>query len=429
MNRFFTICFIAVSLGIGGVAHAAGELEFSQGVALFKQDAYAEALARFEAARKAGMREPKLDFNQALCNLKLQRYDAAYQYFQLAAKHKPLRGLAYFNIGLLELERGNNDKAREWLQRVSESASMPKLRALAELKLKQLDSITPDDTAPLWDNGYSVFLGYDDNIEDPALVGSSNKGDSFANALLYVTRTAGGENGLRLGLFGFSQHYSTVDIYDLDLLQLLLDKGFVTGSWRNRLATELEASSLGGNAYLETIKLDLSGKRALSPMDELRLRYRYSIISALLQRYDYLSGVRHEMEVRWQHRRSDLRLQASYEFEINERNDYSGTTIFSSFSPTRHTVDLRADANLAPHWSLDGRITWRASRYNDANILADTSQVKRSDDSLSLGLGVGYDLSERLNLEFKYKFTENHSNIATYHYTRNIFSIGINGTF
>ena len=431
MKRLFTIVFLVLSLAISGVAQAAGELEFSQGVALFKQNAYADALKKFEAARKAGMREPKLDFNQALCNLKLQHYDAAYDAFQRAAKYKPLQSLAYFNIALLELERGNSDQAREWLLRVSKSAAEPKLRALAERKLRQIDGVSPLDASPVWSNGYSLSVGYDDNIEDPTLIGTTNKGDSFASAIVYLTRSDATDNGIRLGLIGFTQQYSTVSTYDLNLLQLLLDNGWRVGSWRNRVGAEYESSTLGGNAYLGAVKLYLSGKRDLTPLDELRLRYRYSTFSSLSPAYDYLDGSRHEVEMRWQHRRQDLTLQSAYEFELNERNDYRSTTtpLFSSYSPTRHTIDLRADANLTPEITLDGRLTWRASLYNQANVLADSSRITRNDDSLSVGLGLGYALTKDLSIECKYKFTENHSNIATYHYTRHIYTLGIKGKF
>ncbi len=430
MKRILTVIFLMLLANVGQQAYALGDVEFAQGVTLYKKAQYSLALNKFAAARKAGMDEPRLNFNLALCYLQLQQYDQAREEFLNAAQHKPLAGLAWFNIGLLELERGGREEAINWFTRVRDTTQQIKLRALAEQRLAQLQQPTGSElNSVIWDNGYRLHIGYDDNIEDPALIGTTDRGDRFSSALAYITRAAGGVDGWRVGAVAFLQHYNTVKIYDLDLLQLTLDKGFSRGDWRNRFGTELEAATLGGNDYLQTAKFHISGKLPLSTMDELRLRYRYSSVSAMSQVYDYLAGDRHELELRWQHQRDNLKLQAGYEYEVNDRNDYRGTTVFSSYSPNRHTIDLRADAMAAGGWELDGRINWRSSLYPESNILADSSAVKRSDERLILSLGTTYPLSDSLNVGFEYKFTENHSNIDTYHYTRHIYTLGISGIF
>lgn len=430
MKRILTIIFLMLLASVGQQAYALGEVEFTQGVSLYKKAQYPEALNKFTAARKAGMDEPRLNFNLALCYLKLKQYDQAREEFLNAAQHKPLAGLAWFNVGLLELERGDREDAISWFNLVRDSAQQEKLRVLAEQRLAQLEQGSSNQlNTSIWDNGYRLHLGYDDNIEDPALIGTTDKGDNFSSALAYITRTSDGVDGWRVGAVAFLQHYNSVKIYDLDLLQLTLDKGFSSGDWRNRLGTELEATTLGGNDYLQTAKFHISGKLPLSAMDELRLRYRYSSVSAMSPTYDYLAGDRHELELRWQHQRDNLQIQAGYEYEMNHRNDYYGTTVFSSYSPNRHTIDLRADVLFAGGWQLDSRINWRSSVYQESNILADSSTVKRSDERLMLSLGATYALSDSLDVGFEYKFTENHSNIDIYHYTRHIYTLGISGTF
>lgn len=429
MIRLIKINAFLLLMMLCSQALALGEVEFSQGVAWFKQGNYSAALDSFAAAKRAGMKEPKLDFNLALCYLKLQRYEQAKNGFEKAAKYKPLQGLAYFNIGLLELARGDSEAAKTWFIRVRDSAGGEKLKKLSELRLSQLDELTslgPDEVR--WNNGYRLHIGYDDNIEDPALIGTTDKGDTFVNAMAYLTRSHG-DDGYRVGVVAFMQHYKTVKVYDLDMLQLTIDKGFVTGEWRNRVGVDYEHTTLGGHNYLQTTKLYLGSKFVLSDMDELRLRYRFSGISALKQTYDYLAGHRHEVELRWQHQRSDLHFQAGYEYELNDRTDYSGTTVFSSYSPTRHTIDLRADKQLAANWELTSRANWRASQFSDPNILPDGSRIQRSDERLMLMLGINHPLNDRLGIGFEYKFTENHSNIDTYHYRRNIYTLELSGTF
>ena len=387
------------------------------------------ALAKFEAARQAGMDEPRLDFNLALCHLKLAHYDQAKDYFLSAARYKPLEGLVSFNIGLLELQRGQPEEARKWFANVRDNAVEAKLRELAGQRLVLLERASAIDEVAIWTNGYRVHTGYDDNIEDPTLIGTTDKGDNFTSAMVYGTYSQNGDSGINFGLIGFLQHYQSIQAYDLDLVQLFLDKGFVTGDWSNRFGGEMENTTLGGDPYLQTTKLYISGKLPLTVMDELRIRYRYSAIADLSQAYDYLAGNRQELEFRWQHKRPGIQLQAGYEFESNDRNDYTGTTIFSSYSPSRHTIDLRAEKNLNREWRVDGRINWRTSLYTKENILPDSSHIQRADDRLMLTFGVDYALSNSLDIGFEYKFTENHSNIDTYHYTRHIYTVSISGTF
>jgi tetratricopeptide (TPR) repeat protein len=416
--------------GLAGPLYAQGEVEFSQGVSLYKKEKYSAALSSFAAAEKAGMKEPKLYFNLALCHLQLNQFDQAKRYFLLAAAHKPLADLAHFNIALLELRRSDRDEARRWFVEVQERASSSKLRELAAQRLVQLEQSPSSVVSPvIWDSGYRLHLGYDDHIQDPALLGVTDRGDSFASAMIYAARGEGGNEGVRLGLVGYMQHYKSVSIYDLNLLQLSLDKGFLLADWHNRVGVELEGATLGRRNYLQTSKMFVSGKLPFSAMDDLRLRYRYSAVSAMTASYDYLAGNRHELEFRWRHKRQDMNLQASYELELNDRHDYQGATVFSSYSPTRHTVDMRAEVIMNPKWELDSRLTWRMSEYNDENVLADSSRIKRSDERLVLALGVNHPLSDKMKVGFEYKFTENHSNMATYHYTRNIYTIGLSGSF
>jgi len=408
--------------------------EFEEGVALFKQQDFSEALARFLAAKDAGMAAPKLDYNIALCQFRLQRYDAAREMFLKAAKYPSLRDIAHYNVGLLEQARGNETTAREWFQRVYDDTSNRKLKTLAGVKLGVLrfkPSIDASGNA-IWTNGYSLSLGYDDNIEDPAApAGTTGKGDAFSAALLYSSRVQRGGmfDGLHLGLLGYLQHYQTVTAYDLNLIQFSVGQDFTTGTWNNRIGVALESTTLGGESYLQTSKWHLTGKLPLSATDELRLRYRYSSIDALLNKYDYLSGSRHEVDIRWQRQLQDLCMQAIYGYDVDQRTDFTGATTFTSYSPTRHSVELRGDLSLDADWDLGVRAVYRTSEYNDANILTGGSQIIRKDERVLLGGKVTYVLSSKLDLEFEYKYTDNNSNITRYDYSRNLYSVGLSGRF
>jgi hypothetical protein len=76
---------------------------------------------------------------------------------------------------------------------------------------------------------------------------------------------------------------------------------------------------------------------------------------------------------------------------------------------------------------MDGRLSWRNSRYNDADLLASGSSVTREDDRLLAGVKLKRRLTPSLKLNLGYKYTDNNSNISIHDYTRNLYSIGLSG--
>jgi hypothetical protein len=425
--------FVMVGLVFLGITplHAAGESDFDKGVNLFNQSKYRAALAHFIAAKDAGMQEPKLYFNMGVSYYRLEQYGQAKEAFLHAAEHSPMRDLAYYNIGLVESARNQSAQANIWFQRVYDKTGDANLKELAAAKLGLKPGQEYSSSGHKWFGGFSTAVGYDDNIEDPSQNGVTGKGDNFINVMLYGIGVVQGsyDNGIRLAVNGYFQHYQDVTIYDLNMLQANLDKSFTVGSWQNVAGFGVEQTTLGTKDYLRTVKLKFSGEKMLSSTDKLRLRYRYSDIASLDTAYDKLKGSRHEAEVRWQRQLSDKRIRASYEYEVNDRNDFRNGTTFLSYSPTRHTVELWARMRPTPAWMLKGRLAYRHSIYSDANILASGRRVTREDDRSLLALGMSHKLGKSLKFNLDYKYTDNTSNISGYDYTRNIYSAALTGGF
>jgi hypothetical protein len=376
------------------------------------------------------MKQPKLDYNIGVCYYRLSQYARAKRAFLRAADHPPLRDLSHYNVALVESARNREDEARIWFGRVYSESDNARLKALAARRLGL--EVAPERAGgSKWFGGFSTAVGYDDNIEDPSQTGVTDKGDNFAKLLLYTSGLLQGShrNGLRLGLNGYFLRHQDVSAYDINLLQANLTKSFTVADWRNRAGVGLEQTSLGGDDYLQTVKLTMTGEMPLSASDALRLRYRYSSIASQDAAYDKLEGNRHEAELRWQRKRNSRRLRASYEYEVNDREDYQGATTFSSYSPTRHTLELRAGIEPAQAWEFDGRLAYRNSRYADANVLVGGGSVTREDDRLLAGVALSRRLSASLKVDLDYKYTDNDSNLDVYDYSRSIYSIGLSGSF
>lgn len=432
-NAFIAFVAIGMFLVLAGQAQAAGDSEFAQGVTLFKQENYRSALEQFVAARDKGMDAPKLDYNMGVCYYKLGQYTSARQSFMRAAGHPPMRDLAHYNIGLVAEAQNQTAEATGWFRRVHDETDSPTLKELSASKLGLVEEPHSGGRrkGASWFGGYSADVGYDDNIEDPVQNGVTGKGDSFAELLLYASGLVQGthENGIRLGGDAYFLRHQDITRYDISLYQVRLDKTFTAGSWQDKAGVDVEQIALGSNDYLRSVRFSIAGLKPLSDTDSLRLRYRYSNITSLDTLYDQLEGHRQEAEVRWQRKTVKRRVQALYEFEANDRADLVSGSTFTSYSPTRHTLELKAGVRPNSGWYPEGRLSLRHSRYNDANILAGGGSVTREDDRALVGVKLARKLYRSLALDLEYKYTDNNSNITTYDYTRNLYSIGLSGSF
>jgi len=67
--------------------------------------------------------------------------------------------------------------------------------------------------------------------------------------------------------------------------------------------------------------------------------------------------------------------------------------------------------------------------YDSANIFANGTRKTREDDRALAALGLSRNLGKSLKINLDYKYTDNTSNINSYDYTRNVYSVGVSGRF
>ena len=119
------------------------------------------------------------------------------------------------------------------------------------------------------------------------------------------------------------------------------------------------------------------------------------------------------------------RLQAEYALEINNRDDQVSGTTFTSYSPQRQYLRIRGTMPLAS--TLKGSISlrYRDSRYQDRNILSDSSRIRRVEHQVDISAGVSKPWLKNTQLEAEYRYTSNQSSIARYDYNRSQIQLGI----
>lgn len=395
---------------------------FNEGMHAFRQGDYRQALARFEAAKRAGLGTPALHYNIGVCHYRLGDYGRARAAFEKAAHHRPLAALAHYNLGLVALKEGDRGRALAWFERAGRETEDPKLKRLTADRTAALAV----EAQPRWSAVASANVGYDDNVLPPDDLSATGKGDGFIEAFAAAnTRLAGSaEESWDLDLSAYLLDYGDVNAYDVTAFRGGVHRrGRLNeaSSWRAGVA--VDRSYLDGEGYQRNLYLDAGGRTQLGDRLALRLRYRYTHVAADSD-FDYLDGHRNEGEAEAYYTAGKVRWHAGYRLEFNDRTDARSAATFTSYSPTRHTLLLGAALPLDGGWRGEGEVRYRQSRYDEADRLSDGSRVRREDERMETVLRLRRNLTANWELAAEYTYTDNRSNIDLYDYRRNLVTVG-----
>lgn len=417
-----------LALGLSLAGPALGEDAFEAGREAFREGDYEAAAEAFERAREAGEDSATIHYNLGVSYYWLGRYNAATEAFRRAAETPSMRALAWYNLGLVARARGDSPAARDWFRRAHEAAEEPNLRELAARQLEREGEPEPIGSATLGLKG-----GHDSDVTNPATTGATDASDTYIEAFAAGSLTLSGteNDGWTAGATWFSQDYADLDAYDLDLLRGRLQRRAAGDTWSTTAGVEFDHSTLGGDAFLNTLSARLEAER---PVGETRLalEYRPSLVRAGSSAYDYLAGQRHQLRARSRWFLEASRLDVTYRFEANDRDDYDADGEFASYSPQRHGLAVSQQWNPAPKWWLEWELEGMRSDYPDPDIFEDngtTQEITREETRLTAGLTVTRHLSDHWRLTAEARHTDTDSTIAAYDYAHTEIGAGVIGSF
>ena len=420
VTRFFLVIVLYSSVDVFA---APADDAFDRGLAAARSGQWAVARDQFITAQRAGMDRAALHYNLGVAYYRLGNYPQAAQAFRRAATAPSMASLARYNLGLVALREGDFSVAGREFSLAARTSDDTRRRKLAADQLALLSTRRADEQLRLT---IAANAGYDDSIVDPLSQTGIAEGSAFTELLAGADSPISGnrQNGWLVDGRAFTVRYPDQDTYDSNLLRLGLSRVVRRDQWQTRLAAQWEHSTLGDEDYLQSMHVIARGDT-----DDLSLFYRLSLISALNSIYDPLAGVRHQARAEKQWFSGDYVLRLGYGFEYNDREDLRDAATFASYSPVRN--ELTAGLTLAAGQRTDIYIDlrYRDSRYLDPNRLSDGSRVTRDDRRAEAGITLSHGISSRLSLDAAYLHTENDSNLSSYDYTQNIYTVGVSAFF
>jgi tetratricopeptide (TPR) repeat protein len=404
---------------------------YAAGVAAARAGQFAEAANQFGEAQSAGMDTPALTYNIGVVNFKLSRLDAAATAFEKLTADASWRPLAHYNLGLIEERRGNRAAAeRNFLQALT-LATSPELKALAERKLPAPISIAAPPAAR-WEGLVSFAAGHDDNVllaDDRPDGFVSDEADQFGEFLAAARRPIG--DRFALDVSAYYRGHADLDDFDFGSLSAALLWRHPLGQWQFLTSLQGEAQFAGGDPYanMATSRLQLE-RRAGSLAWRARNDLSYHSGGS---DYEFITGWRNVTQLQVGNRleRADLRL--GYEFEVNDRDDFTSGEEFASYSPNSHRIYAGAIIDLTPRVFVDLEAGLRATDYSDLNRFIDDDgdvvEGARDQDLVTLRARVDYLIGDSWRVWAQYLRTGSDSDLARYDYTSNAYMLGFETMF
>lgn len=411
LHRIFLVVF-GLTIATSGYA-APGDREFSAGISAFKSGHYAQAITKFEQARRRGKHSSALFYNLGVSYFKNGQYDKSAQSFRRLLKNRQFRQLAQYNLGLVALAQHRKQAATRWFRQAADRHGNRKITALAN---RMLGKNTPHKTGLRLSGLLSLGYGHDSNVTLASTGSPTQQSDNYTELFGFVSIPLGPAT---VNASLFRQDYQKVNSADFMQLSAGVLYPLKVRGWRLIPALYLAKDELNNSAFLTVSDLRFSAYKTLAAHSELQLRYRYSDISADNASYNYLQGSRQQFRVQRTSLTDIGQLRLRYELELNNRQNLST----ANFSPTRNTLLARLKQRLAHDWQTKEELSWRDSRYGAA------AGVTRDDKRYQINLSADTRLARNWRGGFSYDYTDNRSNLANETYTRNDIQAYVNWLF
>ncbi|MEJ2390497.1 MAG: tetratricopeptide repeat protein [Gammaproteobacteria bacterium] len=401
---FFRVFLLVLGfLTIAPSYAAAGDADFQAGIAAFRSGNYNQAIIAFERARRKGKHSSDLYYNLGVSYYKSGQYQNSETAFRKLLNDKNFRQLAAYNLGLVALAQKRKEDAITWFRKAAASHDNKKVTALAR---HMLDKYAPRKSAHHINGLLSLGYGHNSNVTLVSTGSPTQQGDNYAQLFGFISLPAG---RVLINASLFVLNYQTVNSADFSQLSAGVIYPLTHHKWLLLPGLSLNKDKLDHSDFITVTNLQLTASRPLFAKSKLKLRYRYSDISADAASYTYLQGSRQQFRVQATRPTPWGRLRVRYELELNNRRNLST----ANYSPTRHTLLARLRQLHDHGWRTQETVSWRQSHYGAV------AGVSRDDNRYELVLSADTRFGTSWRGGVRYTYSDNQSNLANETYTRN----------
>jgi tetratricopeptide (TPR) repeat protein len=390
--------------------------DWASGQQAFTAGDYESALLYFEIARDAGQEGVAVHYNIAACQFKLSRFDESKATFSFIAENYPkMRGLAEYNLGLIERRLGNTAAARQhFITAWDMSSGDETLQSLAASMLKEQE--LPEESE--WYGAVALRAGHDDNValrDSLGLPAGVSAESPMADLFASVGVSPHGLGGLWLDGSVYAVAYK--DAGDFDQSEFRLGGVYVwqPGEWRFETSAHFVYGTLDGSGFERETALGARAVRYVGDEGALDLHYRYDDIDEDDPLYAGIAGTRQRVDLRYRWYRDNHAIVLRLGAENNDRLD-------PGVSPSR--TRFQADYRYQPSngWGFEAGLGFRSSDYEDL-------ETPRTEDLANVSAALTYTFAEVWLFALQFQYSENDSSDPEFSYERNLITLGVLRTF
>jgi tetratricopeptide (TPR) repeat protein len=380
------------------------QAHFAAAEAAFDEEDFSRARALFEQARAAGMEGPAIHYNIGAASYLGGDLPRAESEFREVARTPSMAALAYYNLGLVALERRDARESRDWFERAVQESPDKRLTELASRRLAEL----PERRAPgTWSYYTRGGIGYDDNV---ALRSSSIDTAASGAADEYGELIAAGSYSFgawRIDTGAAALEYFEQDEYSQSVFSLGASRGFRLENWYFEAGAFGAQYSLGGDVYERNAGIGAQATRMFAGGNRLRAQVRAASVKGKND-FEGLTGKRTELGLYFDKAWRAWNFGAHTRAELNDAED----PLFET-----RWIQLGADARYA--WSPLWGFTAMAALRRIEHAAQPDTVGSWNDNRATLQLGLTRALWRQGQLFLRVEHERNSSPVAGYDYDRN----------
>ena len=399
-----TTCTLLIATQARATSNAEALATFAEAQAAFDAEDFSRARALFERAQAYGMDGPAIHYNIGAASYLGGDLPRAEQEFREVANTPSMAALAYYNLGLVAVERRDAHDARDWFERAVQESPDHRLTELASRRLAEL----PEQRAPGSFNYYTRGgIGYDDNVAlRSSSIDSAGSGDADSyGELLFAGSYSFG--AWRIDTAAAALEYMQQHDYSQSSFSLGASRGFRMETWYFEAGVYGAQLSLGGEVFERNVAAGVQASHSFYGGSRLRALVRAASVQGKGD-FEGLTGRRAELGLYYDKTWRAWNFGAHTRAELNDSED-------PIFETRWFQVGGEARYAFSPLWGFMAGAALRRIGH----AAQDDTLDSWNDNRTTLQLGLTRALWKQAQLFVRVEHERNQSPVAGYDYDRN----------